>query len=493
MSKTVRYIPVRASFDAASRSEESMRHWRGADSLSADAALSPDIRKLIIRRARYEVANNGYACGILDTLADDCIGTGPRLQLSLFDVEDEATAAEWEKKLERRERRWVNWCKAVGLCEKLKIARRTKAQDGEVFFRKKMNKKISGLVKLDLVLYESEQIGSDYLFIPEYYENGVPKEVDGIIYDEDGNPKEYRFWKIHPGENGYFSIHADSYTVPARNVIQYAHIVRPGQHRGVSEIACSLPVFNDIRRYTNAVISSAETAAELSFLLQTDLPASDENGESNVQHLEPGTVIDFCRNAGLSLPEGWKASQLKAEQPTATHSEFVKDKIREASRALSMPLNIALCDSSGYNYASGRLDHQTYFRKITGERNLIEQTILENVLESYEELDRLFFPEDYFTKGKATAPEIDHEWMWDGFQHVDPLKEANAQAVRLKSGTTTLADECGAEGRDFMKVIRQRVREEAIERNERKKYNLPEIPPASGATGATDEGEENGE
>ena len=204
-------------------------------------------------------------------------------------------------------------------------------------------------------------------------------------------------------------------------------------------------------------------------------------------------MIDFCRNAGLSLPEGWKASQLKAEQPTATHSEFVKDKIREAARALSMPLNIALCDSSGYNYASGRLDHQTYFRKITGERNLIEQTILENVLESYEELDRLFFPEDYFTKGKATAPEIEYEWMWDGFQHVDPLKEANAQAVRLKSGTTTLADECGAEGRDFMKVIRQRVREEAIERNERKKYNLPEIPPASGATGATDEGEENGE
>ena len=90
--KTVSFIPVRASFDAASRSQEAHRHWSGADALSADAALSPDVRHLIISRARYEVANNGYVCGILNTLADDCIGTGPRLQLSLCDCSDESLA-----------------------------------------------------------------------------------------------------------------------------------------------------------------------------------------------------------------------------------------------------------------------------------------------------------------------------------------------------------------------------------------------------------------
>jgi len=32
-------------------------------------------------RARYEVANNAYARGIVLTLANDVIGTGPRLQM----------------------------------------------------------------------------------------------------------------------------------------------------------------------------------------------------------------------------------------------------------------------------------------------------------------------------------------------------------------------------------------------------------------------------
>lgn len=491
--KTVSFIPVRASFDAASRSQEAHRHWRGADALSADAALSPDVRHLIISRARYEVANNGYVCGILNTLADDCVGTGPRLQLSLCDCSDESLADAMEIALEHREKRWKNWCKAIGLCRKLKIARRTKAQDGEVFLRKSVNPKIRDFVKLDVTLFESEQVGSPLLSVtPDYYANGVPKEVDGIAYDQYGNESAYRFWTLHPGANGVANtLIGDSYTVNAGSVIHYANIIRPGQHRGLPEIASTLPIFNDLRRFTNAVLAAAETAAEISFLLSTDNPAQDDDGESQSVHLDPGLIVEFCRNSGVALPEGWKATQLKAEQPTSNHSEFVKTKIREASRALSMPMNVALGDSSGYNYASGRLDHQTYFRTIKGERTLIEDTILDDLLASWEELDRLFYPDDY-----PADAEIEHEWMWDGFAHVDPLKEANAQNVRLNnSKTTTLADECGMEGKDYMKVIRQRVREECAERRLRKQYGLPETQnnPSGAVNPSGEEGDDKDE
>ena len=91
--KTVSFIPVRASFDAASRSQEAHRHWRGADALSADAALSPDVRHLIISRARYEVANNGYVCGILNTLPPTTASAPARdYSLSLCDCSDESLA-----------------------------------------------------------------------------------------------------------------------------------------------------------------------------------------------------------------------------------------------------------------------------------------------------------------------------------------------------------------------------------------------------------------
>ena len=43
--------------------------------------------------------------------------------------------------------------------------------------------------------------------------------------------------------------------------------------------------------------------------------------------------------------------------------------------------------------------------------------------------------------------------------HVDPTKEAEAQAKRLESGTTTLADEYARMGFDYEVKLRQRAKE----------------------------------
>lgn len=457
-------MPIRGRFDAASREAEATRHWKGADFLSADAALVPEIRHLIISRTRYEAANNGYCAGVLKTLADDTIGTGPRLQYS-FEHDDDDDIDELEVTLNRREYRWRKWAKAVHLAKTLKMARRSRATDGEVFIKKIHNPKIRSHVKIGLELFEAEQVGSSPFDITiEYHDTGVPKEFDGIKYDNFGNPVAYRFWRIHPGSRSLIKMSSD-YEVDAKYVIHYANIWRPGQHRGLSEIASTLSVFNDLRRFTNAVLSAAEIAAEISFILSSDAPVDDEDTKVPAK-LEAGTVIELCRNAGIALPAGWEASQMKSEQPTSTHTEFVRSKIREAARPLSMSMNVALGDSSGYNYASGRLDHQTYFRSIKNDRDDIEDCILDDLLRDFEEIDRVYYPEDY-----PDNIQIEHEWMWDGFDHVDPVKEANAQRIRIETGTATLADECAKDGKDWSRVMRQSAREHRM----RIKLGLPLI------------------
>jgi capsid protein len=55
-----------------------------------------------------------------------------------------------------------------------------------------------------------------------------------------------------------------------------------------------------------------------------------------------------------------------------------------------------------------------------------------------------------------------HQWFWDGHEHVDPLKEANAQAQRLASNTTTLASEYAKQGKDWETELRQRAKEVAL-------------------------------
>ena len=72
---------VVAKFDSAKTTPENRKHWANADGLSPNAAINPEVRRVLRNRARYEVANNSYAKGIVLTLANDTIGTGPRLQM----------------------------------------------------------------------------------------------------------------------------------------------------------------------------------------------------------------------------------------------------------------------------------------------------------------------------------------------------------------------------------------------------------------------------
>lgn len=65
-------------YDSAQVTDENKNHWANADDLSAREANSPDVRQRLRRNARYEVANNCYASGMVETLGHDVVGTGPR-------------------------------------------------------------------------------------------------------------------------------------------------------------------------------------------------------------------------------------------------------------------------------------------------------------------------------------------------------------------------------------------------------------------------------
>jgi capsid protein len=125
-----------------------------------------------------------------------------------------------------------------------------------------------------------------------------------------------------------------------------------------------------------------------------------------------------------------------------------------------MPYNVAAANSSGYNYASGRLDHQTYFKSIRVEQAHIECVVLDRILAAW--LDEAALLPDLLPDGLGPFIGLAHAFIWDGHEHVDPAKEANAQAVRLTNHTTTLADEYARRGLDWETQLRQRAKELAL-------------------------------
>ena len=109
-----------------------------------------------------------------------------------------------------------------------------------------------------------------------------------------------------------------------------------------------------------------------------------------------------------------------------------------------MPVNVITGDSSGHNYASGRLDHQAYFKSIRVEQSHLEAVVTDRLLDAW--FDEAALIPGLLPEGLGPYGTWSHTWMWDGTSHVDPLKEANAQAVRLSNHTTTLADEYARAG-----------------------------------------------
>lgn len=429
---------VRARYDAAVTTDDNRRHWANADGLSANAANSPEVRRILRNRTRYEVANNSYARGIVLTLANDVIGTGPRLQLLTTDAEANR----------RIEQAFARWSKTVSLADKLRTMRMARASDGEAFTVLTNNPALPMMVQLDLRLVEADQVTTPDLL------RGSPNAVDGIVFDDAGNPIEYHVLKSHPGDAGT-GLLREYDRIPATATIHWFRTDRPGQARGVPDMMPALPLFAQLRRFTLAVLAAAETAADFAGILYTDAPA---NGEADAA--EPFEPIELEKRALLTMPGGWKMSQMEAEQPATTYAEFKHEILNEIARCFNMPFNVAAGNSSGYNYASGRLDHQTYFKAIRVEQSQLECVVLDRILAAW--FDEAVLIPGLLPGGVGPIADWPHQWFWDGHEHVDPAKEATAQATRLANHTTTLAHEYARQGRDWEEALRQRAKEIAL-------------------------------
>lgn len=370
---------------------------------------------------------------MIKTLASDTIGTGPALQITDPEiVQDESAAIE--------ELFW-QWCKATKFASKLRLMRSSKARDGESFAIITNNPRSKTPVRLDMKVMEADQFASPSV---EFRDRGRNLLTDGIIYDDWGNVVGYTVLKEHPGES-IFHISNDVEFFPASQVIHLYDENRAGAGRGIPEITPGLPLYAQLRRYTLAVIRAAESAALPSWVMESMM-----NPQQEAVAADPFDTVETERGMGMVMPYGWKMSQIKAEQPTSTYPQFKAEIIGEIARCLCMPYNVAAGNSSGYNYSSGRLDHRTYYKSLRVERALFEDLCVDVMFVLWwEEASRIrgYLPDRFYR-----TPTPLHRWIWDGDEHVDPTKEADAAATRIATGLSTPYDECATLGKDGAEV-----------------------------------------
>lgn len=177
--------------------------------------------------------------------------------------------------------------------------------------------------------------------------------------------------------------------------------------------------------------------------MYTDSPAlSDED----IPNLDPLDAIEIETNVLMTLPNGWKMAQMKVEQPATTYEMFKREILNEIARCLNMPANIATMSSANHNFSSGKLDHLIYEKSIEIERSYFEQLALDKIFSIW--LSEASLIPGYLPDEMQFAQTIPHQWFWDGFGGVEPVKEANAIAIALATGVTSLEAEYAKKGLD---------------------------------------------
>lgn len=439
---------IRASYDASKTSPENERHWSNATDKPAAWENTPDVRRKLRMRARYEADNNCYACGMVSTLSTDTVGyIAPKLQVLTADAEFNSFI----------ERKWEEWSThhLVNLPSKLRIMDEGKRIEGENFLCLVNDEEIRQETEISLGVLN---IGSSRVTDP-YWGHGTIKDGlyndDGIMIDPStGRVKYYTvvpaYQELLYGSSALFE--SNPLKIPARYMLHWFAPRRAGQFRGVSELTPALPLFAQLRRYDLATLTAAETAALLAGIMKTNTPVP-----------EPALVTDWTkteleRGTLLTLPDGWDATQFKPEQPVTAYQMFVDCVLRQIGRALDIPFGVVAGDSSKYNYSSARLDYTGYDERLKFDRQqlvirILDRLFAEWVLELARSIPRVG------TVFNALRG-IPHTWQFTKRPSIDPEKDARTATEKINNRTSNLAIECAKDGNNWEEVLTQRANEE---------------------------------
>ena len=440
---------VSARYEAAQKTAENANLWALVDSMSAAAANSPEVRKILRERSRYECDNSPDLQAIAAAYVADFIGAKITIQLG---------ESEFLTKVEKDFERWL---KAAKIMSKIRTMSLATFKDGECFGVFKTNPKIKNAVKLDLQPNEADMVAGYWTGATAVEKN----EVDGIRFDKWGNPSEYRFLDSHPGDHrlsSYLGKQSGKF-VSEQYVIHMMRWskIRPGQVRGVPDTTSILSLPGLLRQFIAATITAAKTAAEIAGVMETTLVPDTEEGPCAAM-IPPAATMQLERNSLIALPEGYTMAQMKAEHPNANFVEFCNFIKAQEGRPLNMPRNVAIGDSSGYNYASGRLDHQTWDTCSSVDRDDLKTNVLDRVWQEW--------LAEYIPSRKASGRplskleidelnEIDPQWYFKRRKHVDPKKEADADNIRFGNASGTVSDSYAEQGEDGHKKIGEWIQE----------------------------------
>lgn len=434
---------------------------------SADSEIRMSLR-VLRNRTRQLVRDNDYAKSAMRNIRNNVVGKGIAFQGQVMMRRGGRLD---EKTNNAIEKAWLKWgrkktCHTAGTLSFKDIQRMvitSVAESGEVLIRFIYQPFGGGKIPFALEIIESDQLVDEW---NGRSENGNEVRM-GVEVDQWQRPVAYYLYPKHPGDYQFTGVpQANRYIrVPAEEILHLGVPERVGQTRYVPWFHTALKRLNNLGGYEEAeIVAARATAAVMGFIQSpegNDAIGDDgvENGE-RVYDFEPGTIKE--------LQAGETFAGFNPTRPNAQMDPFMRLMLRGVAAGIGQSYESLSRDYSQSNYSSSRLallDDRDNWRVL---QEWMIESFLQEVYEKWLEMAVLC--------GVLNLPayEIDPEiynevrWMPRGWESVDPLKEATANRLNVRSGFTTAQAVISEQGGDYEEVYKQLRRE----RDLAAEYNL---------------------
>lgn len=431
-----RFAALAGGYKGASRTRRSLAGWR-REEMSPDTAILGDLDML--RGASNDlIRNNPLAAGAINTKVTSIIGTGlrvaPEIDAEALGLSAEekrqkegelaALFAEWASSHECDAARRLNFSKMQDL------AYRARLEGGDVFALKRFIERPGSDFGFKLQLLEGARVadppGAD-----------APHLAGGVELDANGAPVAIH---ISPGINDLGASAGEWKTVPMfasdtgrQLVIHLMHQKRPGQTRGVPDLAGVIDAFKQLGDYTDGELAAAVLASFFTVFIHTEdgsglapmEPTSETGGAASDKDYKLGT------GSILDLGENEKIDIANPGRPNDSFDPFVLAILRQIGVYLELPYEILIKHFTA-SYSAARaalLEAWKYYRR---ERAWFAadfcQPSYESVIEEAVARGRVALP-GFFASPAIRQAWLGSQWHGDAMPSIDPKKENEADEI----------------------------------------------------------------
>ncbi|RWO29587.1 MAG: phage portal protein [Mesorhizobium sp.] len=412
--------------------------WRTRPT-SADTEIATSLPRLRDRQRDLE-RNNPHARKAHAVWRKNLVGTGIRPRAKEGNPEAVRAVKLWEEEWGSNRADADNQLDIYGLID---LAAGTMISGGDTVIRRRLRRKEDGFkVPLQLQVMEGDQL--DHTRTGEVG-NGRTA-IMGVEFDALGNRTAYWMYPQHPG-NAFFSTRAGlmSRPVPASEIIHLYRKERQ-QVRGVpwgSAVITELRDFDDyslaegMRKKIEACMVGIVLGAEDGDEAIT--PAVVDGKGNTIEQFEPG-MIAYAR--------GGKDVKFNAPASSGGFRDHKSASLHSVAAGYLVPYELLTGDLSEVSFISGRFGLVEF-------RGLVETIQWLCIIPMMLNQVWAWFCEAAYFAGLLSTPDIPIEWDTPEFESVNPIDDANADLINMRSGKMTLFEAIAKRGRDPIAVLKE--------------------------------------